>query len=157
MKASREEYLSIGVPLYEASVKGDWERAIYILITNPELVRYAITENYETALHIAASAKSTKLVEKFVENLVSLMTSEDLLIQNRSGNTAFSLAVAGGNLSIAKILLRIDPSLVNISGTQGLMPLHIACLYGKYEMVKYWLAWVGCLISMVCQYVTMSC
>lgn len=135
--ANREEYLSIGVPLYEASVKGDWERAKHILNTNPELVRYAITENYETALHIAASAKSTKLVEKFVQNLVSLMTPQDLLLQNRSANTAFSLAAAGGNVSIAKILVEKNPGLVNISGTQELMPLYIACLYGKYEMVKY--------------------
>ncbi|GKB79351.1 ankyrin repeat-containing domain, PGG domain protein [Tanacetum coccineum] len=93
--------------------------------------------NYDTALHIAASAKSTKKAEKFMKNLVSLMTSKDLEIPNRSGNTAFILAAAGGNVGIAMILLENNPELVNISGTQGLMPLYIACLYGKYEMVKY--------------------
>ncbi|PWA95703.1 ankyrin repeat family protein [Artemisia annua] len=65
------------------------------------------------------------------------MTSEDLLLQNRSANTAFSLAAAGGNVIIAKILVQKTPQLVNISGNQGILPLYVASLYGKYEMVKY--------------------
>ncbi|GJW88809.1 ankyrin repeat-containing domain, PGG domain protein [Tanacetum coccineum] len=117
------EYLRIGIPLYEASVKGDWETAKAIFTKNPELVRYGITENYETALHIAASAKRTKLVEKFVEKLVILMTPKDLLLQNRSANTAFTLAAAGGNVGIAKTLVGKNPGLGDIPGTQGLMPL----------------------------------
>ena len=137
MKGNREEYLRIGVPLYEASVKGDWETATTMFTDRPDLIRLAITENYDTALHVSASTKSTKLVENFVKKLVRLMRREDLLLQNRSAKTAFCLAAAGGNVSIAEIMVEKKPEIVNISGTQGMLPLYIASLYGKYEMVKY--------------------
>lgn len=65
------------------------------------------------------------------------MKSEDLLLQNRSGNTALCLAAAGGNVSIAKILVNKNRKLLDIPGSQNLLPLHIASLYGKYDMVKY--------------------
>ncbi|GJV02558.1 reverse transcriptase domain-containing protein [Tanacetum coccineum] len=52
-------YLKIRVPLYEASLKCDWKAAKHNLDENKEigLVRYSITANGETALHVAASSK----------------------------------------------------------------------------------------------------
>ncbi|KAI7738370.1 LOW QUALITY PROTEIN: hypothetical protein M8C21_008433, partial [Ambrosia artemisiifolia] len=52
---SRENYLKTGVPLYEASIRCDWVAAKAILDEKQDLV--SITENGETALHVAASAK----------------------------------------------------------------------------------------------------
>ncbi|GJU06363.1 ankyrin repeat-containing protein, partial [Tanacetum coccineum] len=95
-QGSRENYVKYGVPLYEASIKGDWKAAEAILNKKPELIRSAITENGETPLHIAASAESTKDVEEFVENLVNLMDKKDLELQNKNYNTALSLAAAAG-------------------------------------------------------------
>ncbi|XP_076926314.1 uncharacterized protein LOC143589440 [Bidens hawaiensis] len=119
---NREQYRRICIPLYEASVKG-----------------YSITENGDTALHIFASAISTKLklMEDFVRKLVSKMNSEDILLQNRRGNTALCLAAARGNVSIAEIIVGSNHDVLNIPGNKGMLPLYIASFYQKYEMVKY--------------------
>ncbi|CAH1454420.1 unnamed protein product [Lactuca virosa] len=134
---SREDYIEIGVPLYEASIKGDWTTAEAILFRQPELVRFAITENYETPLHIAASAESTKSVEEFVQNLVNMMEAKDLELQNKSYNTAFYLAAAAENLETARIMASKNPLVFEIPGSQRLMPLYVAALHAKPKMVRY--------------------
>ncbi|KAI3678842.1 hypothetical protein L6452_38146 [Arctium lappa] len=133
------DFINICVPLHNASTRGDWKAARYILDTRPELqlVRYGITENYDTALHIAASAKSNKSVEKFVENLVDLMTNQDLELQNKKHNTALCLAAAAGNVKIAMIMVNRHRALLDIQGYQGMMPLNMASLFGHRDMVKY--------------------
>ncbi|GJV21587.1 ankyrin repeat-containing domain, PGG domain protein [Tanacetum coccineum] len=101
LEGPREDYLKIGVPsIQEASDKCDWKAAKAILDKHPQmkLVRYSITENAETALHVAASAKGPKHVEEFVENLVKLMEKEDLALENKNCNTALYLAAAAGNI-----------------------------------------------------------
>ncbi|KAI3519119.1 hypothetical protein L1887_08144 [Cichorium endivia] len=141
LKGNRTEYIEIAIPLYEASLRGDWEAANEILAKRPELVRFSITGNNETALHVAASAKSTKQVEGFVENLMTGMTNEDLELENNSfgdpGNTALCLAAAAGNLQIVKIMVKKNRKLVAISGSQGMPPLYMAVLFGHYEVAKY--------------------
>ncbi|KAJ9553637.1 hypothetical protein OSB04_017682 [Centaurea solstitialis] len=77
------DYIDICVPLYEASITGNWDAARPILDKRRELVRSAITENFDTTLHVAASAKETKLTENFVDNLVNMMDKEDLQLQTR--------------------------------------------------------------------------
>ncbi|XP_076881861.1 protein ACCELERATED CELL DEATH 6-like [Bidens hawaiensis] len=133
----REEYLSICVPLYEASIKGNWAAAENIIRQHQEVKRCSITGNNETALHIAASAKSTNLIEDFVSKLVLLMEPEELKLKNESGNTALCLAAAGGTVSIARILVSRCEDLLNIPGSLGMLPLYIASLCGKYDMVDY--------------------
>ncbi|KAI3781114.1 hypothetical protein L2E82_11115 [Cichorium intybus] len=129
----RKDYLEICIPLYEASMTGNWAHAKIILDEHPEVIRYSITENYETALHIAASAKNTH----FVENLVKLMSKEDLELQNKNLNTALSLAAAAGTVDIAKVMVDKNKGLLTIPGSQGMMPLYMAALFGNSEMVKY--------------------
>ncbi|KAL8191741.1 hypothetical protein R6Q57_028472 [Mikania cordata] len=71
-----------------------------------ELVRFSITENGETALHVAASAKGDpKEVEQFVRKLVDLMKKEDLELENENFNTALYLAAAAGNVETVKIMV----------------------------------------------------
>ncbi|GJZ20241.1 ankyrin repeat-containing domain, PGG domain protein [Tanacetum coccineum] len=73
-------YLQIGAPLYEASLKCDWKAAKDMLDENKEigLVRYSITANGETALHVAASSKAaagnTRVVKIMVERNSCLHT-----------------------------------------------------------------------------------
>ncbi|XP_052622874.1 uncharacterized protein LOC111903468 isoform X2 [Lactuca sativa] len=136
---NRAQYLSICVPLYNASIKGDWEAAQAILDKHQDLdlVGYAISENYDTALHIAASAKSSKLIENFVENLVDKMTKEQLELKNDNDNTAFCLAAAGGNVKTVMTMLEKNGNLGDITGSNGMMPLYMASLFGKHEMVNY--------------------
>ncbi|PWA61128.1 ankyrin repeat-containing domain, PGG domain protein [Artemisia annua] len=134
----KEKYFRIGVPLYEAAITCDWEAAKYVLDANLELVRFRITENMETTLHIAASVKGRKLQEKFVNNLVSLMTKDDLEVVDTNGNTAFYLAAAAGNTEVVKIMAKKNKYLQTIPGARGtMMPLHAAALFGHYKAVKY--------------------
>ncbi|XP_076954709.1 uncharacterized protein LOC143629285 [Bidens hawaiensis] len=136
---NREQYRRICIPLYEASVKGNWKRAEGIINQYQVVTGYSITENGDTALHIAASAISIKLklMEDFVRKLVSKMKGEDILLQNRRGNTALCLAAARGNVSIAEIIVGSNRDVLNIPGNKGMLPLYIASFYRKYEMVKY--------------------
>ncbi|GJS60515.1 putative ankyrin repeat-containing domain, PGG domain protein, partial [Tanacetum coccineum] len=129
----REDYLEICVPLYEASMTGDWRTAESIIKKHPEVVRCSITENNETALHVAASAKNTH----FVKNLVKHMKKEDMELQNKNSNTALSLAAAAGAVTIAKIIVEKNITLLTIPNSQKMMPLYMAALFGKMEMVKY--------------------
>ncbi|GKD85983.1 phytochrome E [Tanacetum coccineum] len=137
---SREDYLRIGVPLYEASIKCDWKTAEAILNqnTNIKLVRCSITDNGETALHIAASAKGPKKVDEFVRNLVGKMEKEDLELVNKNQNTALYLAAAAGNIETVKIMMAKNPNLHTIPGANGsMMPLYAAVLFGNKDVVRY--------------------
>ncbi|KAI3511214.1 hypothetical protein L1887_18360 [Cichorium endivia] len=136
---NREQYLNICVPLYNASIKGDWEAAQVILDNHKylDLVGFAISENYDTALHIAASAKSSKYIETFVENLVTKMSKEQLELKNQNGNTALCLAAAAGNVKTVMTMLEKNRALGDIPGSNDMMPLYMASLFGKHEMVKH--------------------
>ncbi|XP_035846290.1 uncharacterized protein LOC110942046 isoform X14 [Helianthus annuus] len=133
----RADYVKFGVPLYEAAIKGDWKAAKPILDKRPDVIRFAITENYETLLHVAASAESTKAVEEFVINLVTLMDKKDLELQNKNYNTALSLAAAAGNVKTAMIMVKKNPAVAEIPGNNRTMPLYMAALFGKPEMARY--------------------
>ncbi|KAI7738359.1 hypothetical protein M8C21_008422 [Ambrosia artemisiifolia] len=139
-KGSREQYLKIGVPLYEASIKCNWKAAEAIFVKYPqmELERCSITENGETALHVAASAKGSNHVEEFVKKLVDKMQRGDLELQNNNHNTAFYLAAAAGNIKAVKVMLERNRTLLAIAGSNGtMMPLYTAALFGNEDVVKY--------------------
>ncbi|KAL7613390.1 hypothetical protein Lser_V15G07130 [Lactuca serriola] len=136
LNGTRKEYIAIAIPLYDASIRGDWKAAKEILDKRPELVRYSITGNNETALHVAASTKSTKKVEEFVKNLMTKMQKEDLELKNSSSNTALCLAAAAGNVKIVGIMVERNRALVAITGSIGMTPLYMAALFGHYETAK---------------------
>ncbi|PWA38088.1 ankyrin repeat-containing domain, PGG domain protein [Artemisia annua] len=139
-KKSRENYLKIGVPLYEASIKCDWNAAKAILDENKnlQLLKCSITENGETALHVAASANGPKKVEQFVRNLVAEMKKEDLELVNNNQNTALYLAATAGNIETVKIMVEKNSVLPTIPGAGGtMMPVYVAALFGNYQVVKY--------------------
>ncbi|XP_023745493.1 uncharacterized protein LOC111893656 isoform X5 [Lactuca sativa] len=106
----RDDYNEICVPTYKATITGNWKAAKIILDKRPELVRFSITESYDTVLHIAVMGKSYW----FVEYLVSLMEKEDLELQNQIGQTALCLAAMAGNVKIAMILVNKNNALLNI-------------------------------------------
>ncbi|XP_076911845.1 uncharacterized protein LOC143569948 [Bidens hawaiensis] len=134
---SRDKYIERGIPLYEAAIKGDWKSAECILEKQPDLIGYAITENMETVLHVAASAERTKAVEDFVTNLVQLMEREDLELQNKNGETALSLAAQAGNIETAKIMVEMNRGLIEIPNDNKLKPLYMAALFTNADMVSY--------------------
>ncbi|PWA74931.1 Ankyrin repeat-containing protein [Artemisia annua] len=133
----REEYVEICLPLYIASRKGDWKKAKKILDKHKELVRFSITKNRETPLHVAVSRRHTK----FVKNLLSLMGKEDLELQDNSSYTALCIAVRNGHVEMARILLQKNRALIDIPTSLGMMPLQMAASYPKFffdrNMVKF--------------------
>ncbi|XP_071706317.1 uncharacterized protein [Rutidosis leptorrhynchoides] len=139
VQGPRLEYLKIGVPLYEASIKCDWKAAKAILDEKKELVRYSITENGETALHVAASAKGDpKLMVDFVKNLVDMMDNKDLELQNKNHNTALYLAAVAGNVETVKIMMERNRVLLTIAGAGAkMLPLYAAVLFGHYDVANY--------------------
>ncbi|CAH1437140.1 unnamed protein product [Lactuca virosa] len=137
LNGTSKENMKIAIPLYEASIRGDWKAAKEILDKRPELVRYSVTGNNETALHVAASTKSTKQAEQFVENLMTKMEKEDLELKNNSSNTALCLAAAVGNVKMVELMVKKCRALVAITGSGGMTPLYMAALFGHSEVVKY--------------------
>ncbi|KAL7594720.1 hypothetical protein Lser_V15G28435 [Lactuca serriola] len=137
---NEDAYNKICVPLYNASMRCDWEAASVILGEHHgiDLLGFAITENYDTALHIASSAKSSRSMEMFVEKLVNKMTKEQLELQNKSYNTALCLAAAdsAGNVNIAMTMVEKNRALLDIPAREGLMPLSIASRSGQRNMVQ---------------------
>ncbi|GJZ93583.1 ankyrin repeat-containing protein [Tanacetum coccineum] len=80
---------------------GNWRTADSIIKKHPEVVRYSITKNNETALHVATLAKNTH----FVKNLLKHMEKEDMELQNKNYNTTLSPAAAAGAITIAKVMV----------------------------------------------------
>ncbi|MFS7996722.1 putative ankyrin repeat-containing domain-containing protein [Helianthus anomalus] len=146
LRGNREEYIKFAVPLYEAAMKGDWKAAEPILSQHPHLIRFnkfilsirvAITENEETLLHVAASAKSTKVVEQFVINLVQLMEKPDLELQNKNWDTALCSAADAGNIETAERMVKKNRALIETLNFNKVMPLYMAALFAKPKMVAY--------------------
>ncbi|KAL7611551.1 hypothetical protein Lser_V15G05604 [Lactuca serriola] len=135
---NRDDYHKICVPLYNASMEGDWKAAqdIFDKHQHLDLVGFGISQNYDTALHIAASTKRTESGKQFVNNLLSKMTNQQLQLQNMHHNTALCLAAESGNVEIAKILIQKNKALLEIPGNQGMMPLHMASIHGN-DIVRY--------------------
>ncbi|KAK4270687.1 hypothetical protein QN277_019465 [Acacia crassicarpa] len=126
----RDKYLKICVPLHKAAMKGDWKAAKCILEKDLTLLCAAITLRWATLLHVAAGANSVH----FVEELVKIMDSQDLELQDVNGNTAFCFAAATGNLHMVKIMETKNKNLPTIRGGARITPLHMAALQGKSEM-----------------------
>lgn len=66
-----------------------------------------------------------------------MMTEKQLELTNKNDNTALCLAAAAGNVKIVRTLLEKNPALVDIPGSNGMMPLYMASLFGRSKMVNY--------------------
>ncbi|KAI7745500.1 hypothetical protein M8C21_028963, partial [Ambrosia artemisiifolia] len=133
-----EDYLKFVVPLYEASITGDWENAKLIFDERPDMVRIGLCKNLGTALHVAVTANETKQTLHFVKELVNMMTIEELELQNDAySNTAFWIACLFGNTEMAKIMMEKNHNLLNIRGCEGDLPLAASALTGRYNLVKH--------------------
>ena len=117
----KEKYLKLCVPLHKAALKGDWKVAKQILDQDPTLVRAAITKGWATVLHVAAGRRGADHVH-FVEELVKIMSRDDLELQDKNGNTAFSFAAATGNMHVVEILKKKNDELPLIRGCEGTFP-----------------------------------
>ncbi|KAI7731745.1 hypothetical protein M8C21_021487 [Ambrosia artemisiifolia] len=65
------------------------------------------------------------------------MSVKDLELQNISGNTALCSAAVAGNKNLAEILVNKNNNLLTIPGSERMMPLYIAALFGNHDTVEY--------------------
>ncbi|TXG71920.1 hypothetical protein EZV62_000499 [Acer yangbiense] len=130
---NKVQYIRKCKPLYLAALKGDWEEARGLIEGDPSMVRTAITEGYETALHVATKAQQTDFVLKIMEH----MNEQDLTLQNLGGDTAFCLAVATANIQLAQFMRSRNPDLATLRGSWNMMPLYLAVLLGKEDMAMF--------------------
>ena len=65
------------------------------------------------------------------------MEKKDLELQNLSHNTALSLAATAGNVETAKIMVKKNKAVLEIPGSQDMMPLYVAALFAREDMVRY--------------------
>ncbi|XVE80585.1 hypothetical protein DITRI_Ditri14bG0151400 [Diplodiscus trichospermus] len=94
-------------------------------------VNSSVTEEFQTSLHVAAGAKQTDFVKKLVN-----WRQANLRLQDKNGNTAFCHAVMAGSIPVAEFLLEKDRELALIRGGQNSLPLFIAVIFGRHDMVR---------------------
>nr|XP_043617824.1 uncharacterized protein LOC122589584 [Erigeron canadensis] len=134
INATGEDYNETCLPLYKASMEGNLEAARVILDNHPHAIRFSLTENNDKLLHIAVLGSESK---PFVEYLMTIMSKEDLELQNKNGETALCIAAITGNVEIARILVTKNDRLPHIPDNEGKTPLYIAALYRKEPMVNF--------------------
>ncbi|KAJ0940148.1 putative ankyrin repeat-containing domain, PGG domain, ankyrin repeat-containing domain superfamily [Helianthus annuus] len=129
----RGDYIRVVVPLHRALAEGDLKSVEEIFKDHEDLVRYSISANKETPLHVAIMSQSPKLVRYLVDK----MGEADLKLQNSDGNTAFCLAAISGNVDMAEIMVKKNPALSLIYATENTMPLCLAAFHGKHKMLTF--------------------
>ncbi|KAI3973716.1 hypothetical protein MKX01_031136, partial [Papaver californicum] len=137
-RAPEQEELTRHQPLYRAAKNGDWQKAKDHIGDNREVMTARITIYNDTALHIAAAEGHVK----FVKELVTLLTSEQLELQNSDGETALQGAVLAGNIESVKAMVEKNPKLTLIPDRYQYIPLLNAANYAsskeqKKDIVKY--------------------
>ncbi|MED6107473.1 hypothetical protein PIB30_014324, partial [Stylosanthes scabra] len=119
--------------LFRAAISGDWVKASSYNQTHPNWMRIPLSDDGDTALHMAVSMEQTN----FVEKLIKLMSVEDMEILKVNGNTAFSMAAISGNVEIAKLLLQKNPRLAWIKGHKNMLPIELASSANQPLMVSF--------------------
>lgn len=122
--------------LHKSALKGEWKNVESLIEKFPHYVRSAITRNKETVLHVAAGAKQCV----FVEKLLQKMTSTDMTLQDKYGNTALCFVAASGLVQIAELMVEKNNHLPLIRTFQEVTPLLIAVSYKCREMITYLLS-----------------
>ncbi|TXG71898.1 hypothetical protein EZV62_000477 [Acer yangbiense] len=129
---NRSRYHDIAVKLQSAAVKGNKKEVGEFLRNDPSMIRWAITRGHETLLHVATGAKQTALVKMIMGHI----ETNDLMLQDRNGNTAFCFAAAVGATKIAEMMLDRNRRLATFRGSQNKTPLYMAVLFGQKKMAE---------------------
>ncbi|KAM1501652.1 hypothetical protein ACFXTH_026664 [Malus domestica] len=128
-------------PLYQALLKGDWERTRRFVERDPDALNARITIDAQTALQVAARVGQWQLMKKMVEHV----PVEALAMQDYIGrNVLHTLAISGsakkqvaGQMKVAKALVTKNPALTQIADRDGMVPLHLSCCSDDRELVWY--------------------
>ena len=87
----------------------------------------------KTALHFAAEAGCVKVVDQ----LVMLMSAENLEIIDNDGFTALARATCKGNRRLAECMVRKSEKLITIQNDKGNIPAVAALYDGNLDLARY--------------------
>ncbi|KAL7591310.1 hypothetical protein Lser_V15G32831 [Lactuca serriola] len=110
--------------LYQATLAGYWDDVYDILRRREVTVTDKITNNNNTALHVAVgSTESLDLLEKMLE-----WTQGNTLVdvRNSDGSTLLHVAAIVGNTEATDILMKRNPNLLFVKDNEGRSPLAVA-------------------------------
>nr|XP_034909611.1 protein ACCELERATED CELL DEATH 6-like isoform X2 [Populus alba] len=119
--------------LYKYAHKGDWDATKNYLSQYPNAKKAKIKPYGGTALHVAASAGNLTIVEE----LVKMMSREELEIQDDEGTTALFSAATVGITKMAECLVVKNKNLVTFVNEDGKIPLVEACIRNHKDMALY--------------------
>ncbi|XP_021823744.1 uncharacterized protein LOC110764991 [Prunus avium] len=121
-------------PLFDAVWSGDWNKAKEFLTLHPNAIRARLPSTNKIALHMATDLEH----EHIVEELVQLMSEEDLEITDIWGWTALAFAANRGNLKMVECMVRKSKKILSIpTGTSNMTPIILASLNEQWDIVDY--------------------
>ncbi|CAL8118552.1 unnamed protein product [Prunus armeniaca] len=120
-------------PLFDVVSRGDWNEAKEFLTLHPDAIRARHPYSNNTALYMATELEH----EHIVEELVQLMSEEDLEITDNDGWTALALAAQRGNIKMVECMVGKSKKILGITTNQNLTPILLASIYDQWDVVHY--------------------
>ena len=116
--------------------EGDWDAANRFICSSPEAVTAKISIFGSTALHIAIFEGHMNIVEE----LVKIMSEENLKIKDADDYTVLGYCAKVGNIQMAKCIIEKSQTLLRIkNGIYDLIPVVVALTFNPdgTEMARY--------------------
>ncbi|XP_021815744.1 uncharacterized protein LOC110758248 [Prunus avium] len=122
-------------PLYDSLERGDWNAAKEFIDRHPESLTHRGSSSGGTALHEAIERKQLDIVEE----LLKLMTEQDLEIEDDFGFTAFFTALCKGMAKIVASMVKKNENLVTMRfpNATSMTPVLFACILGHCEIARF--------------------
>ncbi|CAK7339102.1 unnamed protein product [Dovyalis caffra] len=114
---------------------GDWHSTGSFLNQHPQAINEKISSYNWTALHMATRAGKVEIVG----NLVELMSTQALAIQDSNGNTALHLAAVAGITKMSRYMVEKNEETRSLAivNNKGYLPLTMACANGHRDATVY--------------------
>ncbi|CAB4304892.1 unnamed protein product [Prunus armeniaca] len=121
--------------LYDSLKRGDWNAAKEFIDRHPEALTHRGSTSGGTALHEAIERTQLHIVEE----LLKLMTEEDLEIQDDNGSTAFCYALQKGMAAIVASTVKKNEKLVTMrfNNVKDRTPVLVAYGLGHWEIARF--------------------
>ncbi|KAM4071931.1 hypothetical protein ACB094_11G098700 [Castanea mollissima] len=136
MENDENRRLSQYVSLEKHIRKGEWDAANKFIGSSPEILTAKISIFGRTALHIAIFEGHVNIVEE----LVKIMSEEDLKIKDATDSNVLGYCAIVGNIQMAKCIIGKSRTLLSIgSASDNLIPVVLALTYNPHgiEMARY--------------------
>ena len=132
MNGRSSQYVSLEKHIRE----GKWDDANQFISSDPEAVIAQISISGSTALHIAIFAGHMNIVDE----LVKIMSEENLKIKDAGDYTVLGYCAIVGNIQMAKCIIAKSRTLLSIgNGSENLIPVVLALVSNPNgtEMARY--------------------